>query len=181
MEHCEMSAEGLREAARAAIRAGTLPMPGNSWGGEPQPILTYVPKRIYCAVCNCYMREGEMPYKLTNFPGQPVMRLPECFNAWLAAAADEWAKAFDGEDFHIGDPRTTGEGCLIWASLGTRVRFFLNRSILLDVLGCASAFANDEALVRCRELQHPFIQDACRKAFDARPSGFIELQASDFV
>jgi len=32
MEHDEISAEGLREAARAAINAGKLPMQGNPLG-----------------------------------------------------------------------------------------------------------------------------------------------------
>lgn len=178
-----MSAVELRVAARAAIKAGRLPMPVNSgWGGELQGSLTHSPQRpIYCAACGSYMRKGDAPYKLADFPGQPVMRHPQCVEAWHQAARDAWGNAFDDEDFHLGDERT-GEGCLIWASLppSKRVRFFVNRSVLIGVLDCPSFLAGATALARCREWR-PSIEQACRQAFGERPGGFIELQASDFL
>jgi hypothetical protein len=178
----ELSDEELCEAARAAIKAGALPMPENfRCGGELQAPLMSVPnKAIRCAVCGRYMYERDQPYKLTAFLGQPEIHNPRCVNAWFSAARDEWGKAFDSEEFHLGDP-WMGEGCLIWASVppSTRVRFFLNRSILMGVLGCNSALAGDVALARCQE-QRTLIEDACRRAFGERPSEAIELQAADF-
>jgi hypothetical protein len=177
----ESSDDELREAARGAIEAGMLPMPEGRWGVEPQPFLTLAPKNpIRCAICGRYMYAGDQPLKLTDFPGAPEMHYPRCFKAWHDAAREAWDRAFDKEDFHIGDQRT-GEGCLIWASLppDTRVRFFVNRPILIKVLGCPSALAGETALARCRELR-PSIEDACRRAFYERPGKQVELQASDF-
>ena len=176
-----MTDEELREAARAAIKAGKLPMPADALGGEPYLIVNVPKTHIRCIACEEYMYAGEASYRLAAYEGQPVMHYPQCFNAWHQAARDEWGKAFDDEHFHVGDERT-GEGFLIRASLprSVRVRFFVNRSILMGVLGCTSAFADNDALARCRELQ-PIIEVACRQAFGERPGDFIELQETDFV
>ena len=126
MEHDEISAEGLREAARAAINAGKPPMPGNSWDGEAQPILTRTPQLpICCAACGCYMREAGMPYKLAGFPGEPVMRHPQCVNAWHHAARDVLGEMFDGQSFYIAcalvvSPVTTASSTLQRASRNRR-------------------------------------------------------------
>jgi len=55
-----------------------------------QASLTYVPTPILCIVCDGYIREGHGLYKLTAFPGEPLMHWPQCFDEWLAAARDEF-------------------------------------------------------------------------------------------
>jgi hypothetical protein len=85
------------------------------------------------------------------------------------------------DDFHPGN-QETGEGCLIWAnaSRSKRVRFFINRSILIDTLNCESAFANEIAIACCRR-ERSRIEAACRRAFARQPDDkFIALQAHDF-
>jgi hypothetical protein len=86
------SGEELRAAARAAIKAGKLPMPNSEHGGTIQRHLVYVPTPILCIVCGGYMRPGHQPYQLTSYPGEPQMHYPGCFNTWLAAARDELAE-----------------------------------------------------------------------------------------
>ncbi len=176
-----MTAEELRQAARAAINAGRLPMPGHALEGEPYQVVNVPKTHIRCIACGQYIYAGEASYRLAAYEGRPVMHHPQCFNAWHQAARDVWGSAFNDEDFHLGDERT-GEGCLIWASLSpsTRVRFFVNRSVLIHVLDCPSFLAGATALARCRE-RRPSIEYACRQAFGERPGDLIELQASDFV
>ena len=84
----KLSDEEIIEAARAAIKAGKLPMLDSEHGGMIQQPLTYDPPNpgILCIICGGYLRKDDTPYKLTRRPGEPQMHCPKCFDLWLAAA-----------------------------------------------------------------------------------------------
>jgi hypothetical protein len=179
-----LSDDELRANARDRIKGGKLMLPGKpEWAVVPSEPLTYIPHPIFCAVCGASMHPGDTPYRLANAPDEPQFH-PRCFEAWLAAARAEYneraASLTFEENFHLGDERT-GEAVLIWADAPNhRVRFVIPVvSILMNMLGCKSAFANSMALDCCCEVR-PRIEGACRRAYAKKPGSDIELRAEDF-
>jgi hypothetical protein len=173
----EFSDEDLRAMARSKIKAGKLPV--RSTTGI---LRAYDPKRKYlssCVVCDRSLPTGLQSWQISDFPGQPEMHNPLCFEAWLRAARDELEATelrFDGE--FAGDGNL---GCLIWADQPTygRVRFSIDDSILADVIGAGNPVVQDRAIAVC-EHERQRIELACRLAFYERPGEHVELQARNF-
>jgi len=92
MEQAERTDEELRAMARAALKAGKLPMPESEHGGTLQGPMGHSQVPILCIVCGGYMRQGHQSYRLTALSDQRLMHHPRCFDAWLAAARDELAE-----------------------------------------------------------------------------------------
>ena len=76
--------------ARAQIKAGKLPMQSSSGmlrGDDP--------KRKYsgsCVVCGVTLPPA-LSWQIADFPGQPEMHWPRCFDAWHHAVRDELQSA----------------------------------------------------------------------------------------
>jgi hypothetical protein len=72
-------------------------------------------------------------------------------------------------------------GCILWADdpAMKRVRFDIGARILMDVLHGGNPVHHEANVALCKR-ERTRIEAACRRAFAARPSERIELQAADF-
>jgi hypothetical protein len=167
--------ERLITMARACIRAGKLPaaaVDGEVRSHDDRYRTQRLP--LHCIICDQVYPPESRSYRL-DFIGQPEMHLDRCFQAWQDAAREELIFDREFREF-VG-----GLGCVLWADAPTlgRVRFSIGPSILIDVLGGTNPVIGSQAVGLC-ERERSRIEQACRHAFDERPTEHIELQTRDF-